>query len=59
MGRIFSLVNVAVVGVTALSTGMTGWLAEYVEIRVIFGVFGLVGMTCGLVGWMYRPLREG
>jgi hypothetical protein len=49
----------SVIGMTALATGATGWLAQYVPIDVIFGVFGTAGMLCGLVGWLYKPLRNG
>ncbi len=59
LGRVFSLVNMSVIGMTALTTGATGWLAQFVSIDVIFGVFGAAGMLCGLVGWLYKPLRSG
>ena len=59
IGRVFSLVNMAVVGMTALTTGITGILAEIVPVEMIFGLFGIGGMVCGFIGWMYRELREG
>ena len=59
IGRVFSLVNMAVVGMTALTTGITGILAEIVPVEIIFGLFGIGGMVCGFIGWMYRELREG
>lgn len=58
LGRVFSLTNMAVVGMTALTTGATGWLAEYVGIEIIFGVFGVLGMACGIIGWMNPDLRN-
>lgn len=57
LGRVFSLVNVAVVGVTAVTTAFTGWCADWIGIDVIFGVFGLLGMLCGFLGWSFRDLR--
>lgn len=58
LGRVFSIVNMAVIGVTALTTGLTGWLADLVAIDAIFAVFGSVGMLCGFVGWLFKPLRN-
>ncbi|NOX18672.1 MAG: MFS transporter [Chlorobi bacterium] len=59
LGRLFSLVNMAVVGMTALTTGITGFLAESVPIELIFFFFGIAGTLCGIVGWLYKDLREG
>lgn len=58
MGRVFSLVNMSVIGMTALTTGVTGWLAETVSIDLIFGLFGTAGMFCGFVGLMKASLRR-
>lgn len=61
LGRVFSLVNMSVVGMTALSTGVTGWLADRVSVADIFGLFGIAGMLCGVVGWLHpgweKPLK--
>jgi predicted MFS family arabinose efflux permease len=59
LGRVFSLVNMAVVGMTALTTGLTGFIAEFISIESVFLVFGIVGTLCGVVGWFYKDLREG
>jgi MFS family permease len=58
LGRVLSLVNMSVIGMTALTTGATGWLAEVIPINLLFGVFGTAGMLCGFVGWLYKPLRN-
>lgn len=57
LGRVFSLVNMSVVGMTAVTVGVTGWLAEFVAINHLFAIFGLSGMFCGMVGWLHRELR--
>ena len=57
-GRIFSLVNMSVVGMTALATGATGWLAEVVSIQLIFGVFGAAAFVCGVVGCFVPSLTS-
>jgi len=59
LGRAFSLVNIAVVGMTALTTGVTGLLAEYISIQEIFAIFGTAGMLCGVAGLFYKQLRNG
>ena len=59
LGRAFSLVNIAVVGMTALTTGVTGLLAEYISIQEIFAIFGTAGMLCGIAGFYYKQLRMG
>ena len=58
LGRVFSLVNVSVIGMTALSAGATGWLADIMPVGQIFGIVGLAAMLCGLVGWFYPGLKE-
>lgn len=58
LGRVFSLVNIAVVGMTALTTGFTGFAADYVSIKIIFGIFGIAGTICGIIGFLYNELRE-
>ncbi len=57
-GRIFSLVNISVVGMTALSSGVVGWLAARIPVPTIFLIFGIGAALCGVIGWVYRPLRE-
>ncbi len=58
-GRIFSLVNMSVIGVTALSTGVTGWLAEVMSIQAIFGLFGAAAFLCGILGCFVPSLTSG
>ncbi len=54
-GRIFALVNVAVVGFTALSMVLTGfacdWLAGIDEIYLLIGILGAI---CGLFGTRFK-----
>ena len=57
-GRIFSLSNITVVGMTALSNALTGWLSGLVPIHLLFSLIGLGGALCGVLGMLYRPLRE-
>jgi len=57
-GRAFAFVGVAVVGVTALASGVTGMLLEFVPTHLLFGVWGFFGMCCGLFGFGAKALRR-
>jgi DHA3 family macrolide efflux protein-like MFS transporter len=52
-GRIFALVNLAVVGMSALSSGITGFALEAVGARMVFLIIGIGGGFCGFVGWVF------
>lgn len=57
-GRVFSLVNITVVGTTALSNALTGWVSGFIPIHLLFALIGLGGALCGVAGFFYRPLRK-
>lgn len=57
-GRLFSLVHLSVVGVTALSAAVVGIAANYIDIRIIFLFIGIGAALCGVVGFMNKKLRE-
>ena len=58
-GRMFALVNLAVVGMSALSAGLSGIALETWGARVVFLVIGIGGGACGVIGWLLaRKLRE-
>ncbi|MFQ5583220.1 MAG: MFS transporter [Calditrichia bacterium] len=57
-GRVFSMISVAVVGLTAISMGLTGVISEFIPINVIYAVISLLAATCGAVGWFIRDFRE-
>jgi len=57
-GRVFSFLGMSVVGMTALSAGVTGMIVEFIPTHLLFGVWGLLGMACGLIGWMMERLRR-
>jgi len=52
-GRIFALVNFAVVGMSALSAGACGFALEQWGARVVFLVIGIGGTICGVLGWIF------
>ncbi len=57
-GRVFSMIGVAVTGLTALSVALTGLIAEWIPINVIFAAIAILGATCGLAGFLIREFRE-
>jgi MFS family permease len=57
-GRLFSLVHLSVVGVTALSAAVVGIVANYIDIKTIFLLIGIGAALCGVVGFMNKGLRN-
>jgi MFS family permease len=57
-GRFFALVNLTVLGMSALSAGVTGLLCEAWGVRTVFLVIGLGGGLCGLLGFGLGELRK-
>ena len=57
-GRVFSIIGVTVVGLTALSSGLTGLVAELVDMPTIFAFIGVGAALCGAIGWTVAELRE-
>lgn len=57
-GRIFSMVHLAVVGMTATSTAIVGILATVLSVRTIFLLFGLGAVLTGLTGFLSKNLRQ-
>ncbi len=57
-GRIFSMINLAVVGLTALSTTLTGIIAEWISMPKIYAIFGALAALVGLWGWTFRDFRR-
>ncbi|MCB9516532.1 MAG: MFS transporter [Candidatus Krumholzibacteriia bacterium] len=57
-GRAFAFVGMAVVGMTALASGVTGLLLDVLPTHILFGTWGFFGMCCGLVGFAVPSLRR-
>jgi DHA3 family macrolide efflux protein-like MFS transporter len=58
LGRVFALVNVLVVGMTAVSSGLTGLVLERVTAPQLFGGIGILAALTGALGWSSRRLRR-
>lgn len=57
-GRMFSLVHLTVVGLSAISCALTGIAAEYIPPHILFGVIGVGATVVGAAGWLVKDLRE-
>jgi hypothetical protein len=57
-GRIFSLVNLTVVGLSAVSCSLTGLVAEILPINTLFAIIGVSATVVGAAGWLVRDLRR-
>jgi len=57
-GRLFSLVHLSVIGVTAISSAVVGIAANYIDIKTVFLFIGIGAALCGVVGTMNRRLRD-
>ncbi len=58
LGRVFALQNVVVLGMTALSSGLTGLALEWIDAPTLFGVIGILAGLTGLAGFASRRLRQ-
>ena len=50
-GKVFALVNITVIGMTAVSAALSGWIAEIAGARMLFGLAGTFGALCGVLGF--------
>lgn len=57
-GRVFAILNVSIVGFSALSSALVGVVAEVMHIRWIFLVFGSVSALVGVLGFLDRSFRQ-
>jgi MFS family permease len=58
LGRVFALVNVLVVGMTAVSSGLAGLFLERVTAPALFGAIGLLAAATGALGFTSARLRR-
>ena len=58
IGRAFALLNVVVLGVTALSCGLAGMALDHLSAPKLFAVAGALGGATGMVGFLSPRLRR-
>lgn len=56
-GRFFSLISISVVGLTAISTALTGIATEYIPVQDLFAYIGILAAVTGGAALLYKPLR--
>jgi hypothetical protein len=57
-GRIFALLHLAVVGMSAISAGLSGLILEWINAPTLFLLIGIGGSLCGIAGWIFaKDLR--
>jgi len=52
-GRIFALVNMSVLGMSAISAGISGIILEHTGVRELYFWIGCGGALCGAIGWIF------
>lgn len=52
-GRIFALVNMSVLGMSAISAGISGIILEQTGVRELYLWIGCGGALCGVIGWLF------
>ncbi len=57
-GRLFSMVHIAVVGMTALSSALVGIIANSVDVRIVFFWIGIGAALCGVIGLLNKKIRN-
>jgi len=57
-GRVFSMINLAVIGVMSISVALTGVVAEWLSPRLIFLIIGIAAALTGLLGLSMQAIRE-
>jgi predicted MFS family arabinose efflux permease len=58
MGRVFSLVNFTVFGVTAISVAIAGILLDRITAPQMYGIIGICGGLTGVLGMLSARLRR-
>jgi len=56
-GRLFSMVHLSVMGVTALSSALTGIVASLIDIQTVFLGIGIGAAACGVIGFFHTSLK--
>lgn len=57
-GRLFSMVHLSVVGVTAVSSALIGIIASFAPIQWIFFYIGIGAALCGIIAISIKSFRE-
>ncbi|SUZ49039.1 uncharacterized protein METZ01_LOCUS1893, partial [marine metagenome] len=53
LGRIFSIISISIISMTAVSSGIIGLASDIFDIQTIFLLFGFMAGLCGIVGFLH------
>ena len=56
-GRIFSMVNMSVLGTTAISSILTGFILEFISAQTLFLIIGICAMSTMIIGYFSKKFR--
>jgi len=57
LGRVFSMMSVAVTGTTSISAAVVGVMCDAVDVRWVIMIFGCLSAAVGAMGLLLRDLR--
>jgi len=57
-GRVFSMIGVSVQGITAISIAVTGIVATFIPINIVYGLIAVAAAATALIGASVKELRE-
>ena len=56
-GRIFSMVNMSVLGTTAISSILTGFCLEFISVQLLFLIIGICAISTVFIGFLIKDLE--
>ena len=57
LGRIFSIISISIISMTAVSSGIIGLASDIFDIQTIFLLFGFMAGLCGIVGFLHPKIK--
>ncbi len=58
LGRIFSIISISIISMTAVSSGIIGLASDIFDIQTIFLLFGFMAGLCGVVGFLHPKVKH-
>ena len=58
LGRIFSIISISIISMTAVSSGIIGFASDVFDIQTIFLLFGTWAGLCGIAGFLHPKIKH-
>tara|TARA_B100000427_G_scaffold15100_1_gene11868 strand:- start:244 stop:1440 length:1197 start_codon:yes stop_codon:yes gene_type:complete len=58
LGRIFSIISISIISMTAVSSGIIGFASDIFDIQTIFLLFGTGAGLCGIAGFLHPKIKH-